>query len=83
MNGEDFDPVDSFIGTMVEYINEETNWRNYERMNEEKRAKYVEKLVFYICVNCAPMRNFGISKAEIRDWVQTVLKVGLEVDGYE
>ena len=83
MYGEEIDPVDVFIGLMVEYIDRETYWPNLRRMDEEKRAKYVEKLVFYICVNCAPKRNFGISKNEIREWVKTVLLIGLEVDGYE
>lgn len=83
MYGEEIDPVDVFIGSMVQYIDEETYWPNYGRMDEEKRAKYAEKLVFHICVIYAPMRNYGITKNEIREWVKTVLKVGLEVDGYE
>jgi hypothetical protein len=73
MYGEN-DQIDEFIGFVVAFVEGYTNFKAYESMSEEKRTKFIEKLVLLITFETSPRKNFGISMATIREWVRDILE---------
>jgi hypothetical protein len=66
---EELDEISQFYDEVFRFVGTETVFKNYENMNEESRRKYREKLTLNIIFKHSPKRNYGISKAEIRETV--------------
>jgi hypothetical protein len=72
MNYE-IDPVEIFFHNVIEFVEEYTFFKNYLAMEEEKRKKYVEKLVLLITFETSPRKNFNISRDTLRQVVREIL----------
>jgi len=73
MYGE-HDQIDEFIGFVIAFVEGYTNFKTYENMSEEKRTKYIEKLVLLITFETSPRKNYDISMATVRLWVRDILE---------
>jgi hypothetical protein len=65
MINESFDPWEAFFGFL--FIN--TNLSNYETFSDESKRKLTERMTILLCYEFSPKKNYGISKAEIREFV--------------
>lgn len=79
MYGE-HDQIDEFIGFIVAFVEGYTNFKNYEKMSEESKDKYINKLTLLITFETSPRKNFNISMATIRLWVRDILEARGEPD---
>jgi len=69
----ELDEVENFFHDIVEFVESYTVFRNYKKMNEEKKKKYVEKLTLLIVFETSPRKNFDISMETIRLVVHDIL----------
>lgn len=75
MTDEEWDlEFESFPVTVLLFVEEFTNFKNYEAMTDEKKAKYREKLTLQICFAFSPRKNFDISKNEVRVMVHQAIE---------
>lgn len=65
---------ESFPITVLLFVENYTNFKNYEAMTEEKKAKYREKLTLEICFAFSPRKNFDITKNEVREMVSQAIE---------
>lgn len=70
-----FTEVDRFYFTILEYVRDYTNFKQYEVMSEESRNKWREKLTIMVCKKFSPRSNYDISKDEVRAMVADALAV--------
>jgi hypothetical protein len=71
---EDYDPLDEFISSIVSFVETYTNFTTYEKMSEETRTKFIEKLTLMIVFETSPRKNYNISMQTIRLWVRDILE---------
>lgn len=62
-----------FLLDVGEYVETTTNMKSYLAMPEEKREKYVTKVVLDITRQCSPKTNYGITRDVLRAFVIDVL----------
>ena len=72
MNYEDYE-INLYLLDLADYVEGTTVLKNYIAMLPEKKTKYIEKVVIDICLQTAPMRNYGISKEFLRGYVREIL----------
>jgi hypothetical protein len=70
---EELDPVDIFFHSVVEFVESYTVFKNYMKMDEETRERYVELLTLKIIFATSPRKNYDISKETIRLVVRDIL----------
>lgn len=68
------DQIDEFIAFVIAFVEGYTDFKNYEKMSEESRTKFIEKLTLLITFETSPRKNFDISMATIRLWVRDILE---------
>lgn len=69
-----------FYGDIFAFVKGYTNFKSYENMTDEKKAKYREKLTILICFEFSPRKNYGVTKDEVRHLVSQALDYWREVD---
>lgn len=62
-----------FLMDVGEYVETNTVMKSYLAMSDETRAKYVEKVVFDVTMQCSPKKNYGITRDVLRAFVINVL----------
>lgn len=72
---EEFDELDSFYHDLFNYVKDNTVFTTYEKMTEESRMKWRERLTIMACKEFSPRRNFDISKDEVRALVADAIEV--------
>ncbi|MBV7509781.1 hypothetical protein KW850_32400 [Bacillus sp. sid0103] len=70
---EELDPEEIFFHEVIEFVESYTVFKNYKRMDDEKKTKYIEKLTLMIVFSASPRKNFDISMATIREVVRDIL----------
>jgi hypothetical protein len=70
---EESDPVDIFFHSVVEFVESYTVFKNYKKMDEETKTRYVELLTLKIIFATSPRKNLDISKDTIRLVVRDIL----------
>jgi hypothetical protein len=70
---EELDPVEVFFHDVIEFVESYTVFKNYKRMNEETKTKYIERLTLTIVFATSPRKNFDISMETIRKVVRDIL----------
>jgi hypothetical protein len=70
---EEYDPVDEFFAWVIDFVEGYTNFKTYKKMDEEKKAKLVNKLTLIICFETSPRKNFDISMDTVRKVVRSIL----------
>lgn len=58
--------LERFFSSAIEFIGVNTDFKAFEKMSEESRKKWIEKLTIMVCYEFAPRRNYDISKDTIR-----------------
>ncbi|MGE6487754.1 hypothetical protein [Paenisporosarcina sp. NPDC076898] len=69
----DLDDTELFLLDVGEYVETTTNMKSYLVMPEEKREKYVTKVVLDITRQCSPKANYGVTRDVLRAFVIDVL----------
>lgn len=69
----ELDPVENFFHYVIEFVESYTVFKNYKKMPDEKKAKYVEKLTLMVIFDTSPRKNYDISKETIRLVVRDIL----------
>jgi hypothetical protein len=70
---EELDPVDIFFHSVVEFVESYTVFKNYKKMDEETKKRYVELLTLKIIFATSPRKHLDISKDTIRMVVRDIL----------
>jgi hypothetical protein len=70
---EELDPVETFFHSVIDFVESYTVFKNYRKMDEETKARYVELLTLKIIFATSPRKNFDISKDTIRLVVRDIL----------
>jgi hypothetical protein len=70
---DEIDPVDIFFHQVIQFVESYTNFKSYKAMDEEKKAKYVTKLMLMIVFETSPRKNFDIGMDTIRLVVRDIL----------
>jgi hypothetical protein len=70
---EELDLVDIFFHSVVEFVESYTVFKNYKKMDEETKTRYVELLTLKIIFATSPRKNLDISKDTIRLVVRDIL----------
>ncbi|MBT2722353.1 hypothetical protein [Bacillus sp. ISL-46] len=71
---DELDPIELFFHQVIEFVESYTVFRNYKKMDEEKKTKYIEKLTLLILFEASPRKNFDISMETIRLVVRDILE---------
>ncbi|MBT2700655.1 hypothetical protein J7E79_25290 [Bacillus sp. ISL-40] len=71
---DELDPIELFFHQVIEFVESYTVFRNYKKMDEEKKTKYIEKLTLLIVFEASPRKNFDISMETIRLVVRDILE---------
>jgi hypothetical protein len=69
-----------FYNEAFGFVGGYTNFKSYENMTDEKKAKYREKLTLLICFEFSPRKNYDISMDEVRQLVSQALEYWRKVD---
>jgi hypothetical protein len=70
---EELDPVEIFFHDVIYFVESYTVFKNYKKMDEETKTRYVELLTLKIIFATSPRKNFDISKDTIRRVVRDIL----------
>lgn len=70
---DEIDPVDIFFHQVVEFVESYTVFRNYKKMDEDTKRRYVELLTLKIIFATSPRSNFDIGMDTIRLVVRDIL----------
>jgi hypothetical protein len=70
---DEVDPVDIFFHQVIEFVEGYTVFKNYKKMDEETKRRYVELLTLKIVFATSPRKNFDISMETIRLVVRNIL----------
>jgi hypothetical protein len=71
---EDLDEKDMFVHTLIEFLLAWTNFDQYEKMSNESRAKWRERLTIMACKEFSPRKNYDISKETVRRLVADIIE---------
>jgi hypothetical protein len=70
---DELDPVDLFFHSVLDFVESYTVLKNYRKMDEETKKRYVEKLTLMIVFDTSPRKNYDISMDTIRLVVRDIL----------
>jgi len=72
--------INQFCADVFGFVGGYTNFKSYENMTDEKKAKYREKLTLLICFEYSPRKNYDISMDEVRQLVSQALEYWRDQD---
>nr|WP_263327855.1 hypothetical protein [Neobacillus sp. Marseille-Q6967] len=70
---DELDPVELFFHQVIEFVEGYTVFKNYKKMDEETKRRYVEKLTLMIVFETSPRKNFDIGMETIRLVIRDIL----------
>jgi hypothetical protein len=70
---DELDPVDLFFHSVIDFVESYTVLKNYRKMDEETKQRYVELLTLKIVFATSPRKNYDISMDTIRLVVRDIL----------
>jgi hypothetical protein len=70
---DEIDQVELFFHQVIQFVESYTVFRNYKKMDEETKKRYVEKLTLMIVFDTSPRKNYDISMDTIRLVVRDIL----------
>jgi len=76
----DYDEIDQFIGNVIYFVEHYTDFKVYQKMSDESKKKYVNKLTLLIVFEYSPRKNYDISMETIRQWIRNILEVERKVE---
>ncbi|WP_394136901.1 hypothetical protein [Cytobacillus oceanisediminis] len=79
MYGE-YDEIDLFIGNVIYFVENYTNFKTYQKMSPETKQKYINKLVLMIVFEYSPRKRYDISMETLRHWIRNILEVERTVE---
>ncbi len=69
----ELDQIENFFHNVIEFVESYTVFKNYNKMTEDKKTKYVEKLTLMVIFETSPRKNYDISKETIRLVIRDIL----------
>jgi hypothetical protein len=70
---EEHDQINEFIWSVINFVEEYTDFKNYDKLSPESKEKYVNKLTLLICFETSPRKNYDIGMESIRHIVRDIL----------